>query len=288
VDPEIRRCLEEGSRRLEQAGIERPLFEAQVLLALALGVGRADVLRGPDAPPEPWQERRFRELVERRAAREPLAYLRGEQEFFGLAFHVNPRVLVPRPETELLVEFAIEKLAHITGALAVDVGTGSGCIAVAAAVSCPALHVLAIDRSRAALEVARRNARRHGADKRILFVNADLAAAVRPGTAAMVLSNPPYIAPEEIEWLAPEVRCHEPRMALVAEEGGLAISRRLAGQARRVLAPGGWLAVEVAMGQAPQVAAELVAAGFAQVGARRDLAGIERMVIGRWDGTAGK
>jgi release factor glutamine methyltransferase len=280
--PEVRRLLEEAAKRLDAAGIDRPVFEAQLLLGVALGLTRLDVLRGPGSPVTDVQRLRFKKLVDQRVARVPLAYLRGTQEFYGLEFEVSPDVLVPRPETELLVEYAVEALSGQPGATLVDVGTGSGCIAVVASVHLPNARAIAIDRSGEALKVALRNAHRHGMAARIQFVCGDMLDAIRGAHAEMIVSNPPYIPSKEVDQLQPEVRDHEPRLALDGGTTGLDFHTRLIAGARRVLKPGGWIGIEVAMGQAPTVLELLTNAGFRNVRAKKDLAGIERMVTGQW------
>jgi release factor glutamine methyltransferase len=278
--------LADAAHRLEAAGVERPVFEAQLLLVLALGVTRLDVLRGPIRKVTEEEARRFEALVEERVRRIPLAYLRGTQEFYSLDFEVTPAVLVPRPETELLVEFAVEKLRSLTTPdsrlpTLIDVGTGSGCIAVAAAVHLPAARVVALDLSSEALATALRNAKRHNVEERVRFVRTDLLSGIVSQSAEMILSNPPYIPSAEVPGLPPEVRDFEPRVAVDGGADGFAFHRGLIAGARRVLKPGGWLGLEVALGQASLVAVRLVEAGFTDVETRKDLAGIERMVAGR-------
>jgi release factor glutamine methyltransferase len=271
--------LSAAIRRLEAAGVETPRLEAQLLLAHALCVSRLDILRGLDRTPTVEEIQAFEQLIAQREKRVPLAYLRGTQAFYGLDFEVSPAVLIPRPETELLVEFAIEKLRNTPGATLVDVGTGSGCIAVAAAVHLPEVRLLALDLSPDALALARRNARRHQVEKRVRFVQANLLEGVSAGRVEMIVSNPPYVTTAEVETLQPEVRDYEPRLALDGGVDGLVFQRGLIARARRVLRPGGWLGLEVALGQADAVAARLREAGFSAVETRRDLAGIERVVL---------
>ncbi len=256
-------------------------MEAELLLGCALALSRLEVVRGLSTPPTPEQWRRFDTLLARRSNREPLAYLRGTQEFYGLELGVSPAVLVPRPETEMLVDLALERLRERPHPTVIDVGSGSGCIAVAMAKNAPAARVTGIDLSRDALAVAAENARRHGVGSRVLFLQADLLAAVRDASLDMVLSNPPYIPSNDIPGLQPEVAEHEPRIALDGGPDGLAVVRRITAQAARVLRPGGWLAVEVGQGQAEQVGNLFVAAGFECMDIRSDLAGIQRVIAGK-------
>jgi release factor glutamine methyltransferase len=279
---EINRLVKEAAKRLEAVGIERPIFEAQLLLGLALGATRLEVLRGPSSAPTDEQSRRFNDLVSRREQRVPLAYLRATQEFYGLEFEVTPAVLVPRPETELLVDFARERLPDLPGRMLVDVGTGSGCIAVAAAVHLTRARAVAVDLSEEALKIARRNAECHGVSRRILCLRADMLSGIRERTADLILSNPPYIPSVDVEELQPEVRDHEPRMALDGGPDGLGFHRQLIAGSIRVLKSGGCLGIEVAAGQAHIVEELLRDSEFEQVETKKDLAGIGRMVSGQW------
>ncbi len=273
--------LTQAAHRLERAGIERPRMEAELLLALALGVTRLDVLRGPDPEPDASAWHRFDSLVAARETRVPLAYLRGTQEFYGLEFLVSPAVLVPRPETEILVDLAREKLAELPRPALADVGTGSGCIAVSAAVHLVDALVVALDCSRDALEVARLNAGRLAVSDRVRLLRADLLTVLRPATLDMVLANPPYIPSAEVPGLQVEVRDHEPRVALDGGPDGLAAHRAIVRHAMQALRPGGWLGVEVAQGQASSIVTLYSGAGLAGIEVRRDLAGTERVVVGK-------
>lgn len=285
--------LRDAERRLEAEGVEAPRFEAQLLLALALGVTRTSVVAGTHGDPTPRQIEAFEQMVRQREQRVPLAYLRGTQEFYGLTFAVGPAVLIPRPETEMLVEFALEALeaeaapSELGGGgsrdpiVLADVGTGSGCILVAALAHRPDVRGVGIDVSAGALEIARRNAFTNNVGASARFVRAGMLACAPAACFDVIVSNPPYIPSAEIETLQPEVRDYEPRLALDGGEDGLAFQRELAHGAMRTLKPDGRLAVELAMGQAPRVAALFVEAGLTDVEPRRDLAGIERIVSGR-------
>lgn len=279
----------EAIATLAAAGVEDPRFEAQLLLALALGVSRSQVVAGLAPFPTEAQQQAFLHLVRERARRVPLAYLRGSQEFYGLPFLVTPDVLIPRPETELLVDFALEMLrtAETPSPILADVGAGSGCIAIAALAHCPAARAIAVDISAAALAVAGTNAVQNGVTERIRFVRAGLLTGLATAHFDLVVSNPPYIPTSEIPKLQEEVRAFEPALALDGGADGLDFHRGLVTGALRVLRPGGWLAVEVAMGQAPAVAALFRKAGLTSLTIRRDLAGIERVVAGKADLVSG-
>jgi release factor glutamine methyltransferase len=267
-------------QRLTEAGIENPAFEAQILLTLALGISRATLLA--EAFPEPTTEQReaLERLLHAREERVPLAYLRGTQEFYGFSFRVSPAVLIPRPETELLVDFALERLQGIAHPRFIDVGTGSGCIAISVLKSLPQATALAVDLSKAALALAQENAVALGVQDRLTLVQGNLLTGVQE-RVHLVLSNPPYIPTAEIPTLQPEVQCHEPHLALDGGGDGLVLIRELLAQAWRNLEQEGWIVLEVAQGQAHFVEALLRHYGYANVASRCDLAGIPRMVFGQ-------
>ena len=273
-------ALEEAVARLAAAGIERPRDEALRLLALALGTDRGGVLaRRPD-PLTGEAEARLASFLDRREAREPLQYLTGTQEFHGLMLAVDRRVLIPRPETEEVVD-AVLALDLPRGGRLADLGTGSGCIALAVKAARPDLTVLALDGSEDALAVACANARRLGLD--VTFRQSDFAHPPADWTGRLhaVVSNPPYVTAAEWAALAPEVRDHEPRAALVPGETGLEAYRELIPAAFRLLLPGGVLVLELGWRSAPPVRALAEAAGFHGVEVRDDLRGIPRILVGR-------
>lgn len=254
-------------------------LEANVLLAHALGCTRAQLMMRADRVLSRQECARFQVLIRRRRQRVPSAYLRGEQEFWSLSFAVGPGVLVPRPETELLVE---RVLAYVPqNARILDVGTGSGCIAISLARELPAARIVALDRSPVALEYARLNALRHGVESRIEFVEADLRAAsqvLADREFDVVVSNPPYV---ESDAICDEI-AHEPRVALVGDGCGFpAVYHELAGLAMRV-APRGCLLVEVGVDQSDEVAKILRSAtSYGSIECVRDAAGIPRCIIAR-------
>jgi len=268
--------LRQGRERLNEFS-DNPGLEAQVLLAHVLGQSRAWLLAHPEAGVPPEAGERLAALLGRLAAGEPLPYLTGRQEFYGLAFEVTPEVLIPRPETELLVDQALGWLAvHPQRRLAVDVGTGSGCIAVSLAVHAPDLAVLAVDRSIAALRVARRNALRHQVDGRLAWVQSDLLTAA-DAPLDLVCANLPYIPDATLAGL--RVAQYEPRLALSGGERGLDLIAALLADAPRWLAPGGLLLMEIEAGQGESVLA-LGRQAFpgADVRLIPDLAGQDRVV----------
>jgi release factor glutamine methyltransferase len=272
----VREALDSAVIAIAAAGSETPRLDAEVLLADALGVDRTALFVDPSREVTGPAVRAFQNAVRRRSAgREPVAYITGRRGFRHIELEVDARVLVPRPETELLVEVGVELLPR--GARVVDVGTGSGAIALALKDERPDLEVVGTDVSADALAVARRNAARLGLDGAVELRAGDLLAGVMQTDA--VLSNPPYVADGERAALAPEIMRHEPPGALFAGADGLGVIRRLVPAA--AAAGARLVAIEVGAGQAAAVAALMGAAGFERVQARRDLAGIERVVVGR-------
>ncbi len=268
---------------LAARGADSARLDAEVLLAHVRGCPRIALYTAfTELVPE-GQRAAFRELVKRRGAGEPVAYLVGGREFFSLPFTVTRDVLVPRPETEGLVVRAIDLCKAAAAARIVDVGTGSGAIVVALAKHLPQGRLAASDISPAALEVARRNAARHGVADRIDFAECDLLADPRlAGPWDVIVSNPPYVREDEFAALPRDVRDHEPRGALVAGPTGVEIVARLAEAAETALAPGGWLLVEI--GPAVAAAAEAVLAarpGLDRQPTLKDLAGLPRIVQAR-------
>ncbi len=276
--------LAAATTALEAAGVASPRVDAEWLLAGLLGVGRVAVRLDPaGAVPELLAER-YGDAVRRRARREPLQRILGWEEFRGLRVRLTDAVLVPRPETEALVEWVLALLPARGGRRlrAVDLGTGSGCVACALAAERPDLDVVAIDVSPAAAAVARENAIALGLAARIRVVAADLLDGVRDLGADLIVSNPPYLPTALVPELPPEVRTHEPVVALDGGADGLTLIRRIAAIARRALRASGVLVVETAGGaQATAAAALLRTADFAQVAVRADLAGVDRFVAGR-------
>jgi release factor glutamine methyltransferase len=267
----VREALDSAVVALSAAGVETPRLDAEVLLAHALGVDRLMLFTDRERRVEGPAVRTFQDAVRRRSvAREPVAYITGVKGFRRLDVHVDGRVLIPRPETETLVEAALDLPP---GARVADVGTGSGAVALALKDERPDLDVVGTDTSADALAVARANAARLGLD--VTFVEGDLLATV--GNVDAVVSNPPYVA--DSAPLQPEIARHEPAVALYAGADGLTVIRRLLAAAAAT--PARFVALEVGMGQAAEVAGVLRAAGFRDVAVRRDLAGIERVVSGR-------
>lgn len=284
-DKTLRQLRRLSREMLGQAGIEHPEREVVWLLESALGSSHLALLLEGEAPVAPDRWERALALVRRRASREPVQYLLGTQEFCGRDFAVSPAVLIPRPETETVVEAVLDRCPADGHVIMADVGTGSGCIGISLALALPRALVHATDRSEAALVVARDNAARHGVHDRMRFLLGDLAAPLLEdgleGRLNVVVANPPYIPESALAALQPEVRDFEPWLALSGGPDGLTLHRGLVAAAPRLLAPGGVLVLEVGIGQAPALRALAEASGaFSSVWTRRDRLGIERVVCG--------
>ncbi len=280
----VRTALIQAAEELGLSQVESPRLTAELLMARVLGWERVRVLAHPESPLPPGAAERFFSLVRRRTAGEPLQYILGEQEFYGFPFRVTPAVLIPRPETEILVEQAV-LAARETGPRRlrfVDVGTGSGCIAVSFAREIPQAEGWAADISIEALAVARENAARNGVQERVGLLLCDLLEGFAPRPCFdLVLSNPPYVAVEDAELLPKVVREHEPPIALYSGASGLGAYRRLIPQAAARLVPGGRLLLELGAGVAGQVSGLAERAGLSVETIVGDLQGIPRCLIAR-------
>ncbi|GDY08098.1 MAG: peptide chain release factor N(5)-glutamine methyltransferase [Planctomycetota bacterium] len=276
----VKRILDWTIPHLKSQGSESPRLDAEILLAHARGCLRIQLYTNYDQPLTDPQRVTMRDLVKRRAAAEPVAYLVGHREFFGLDFRVTKDVLIPRPDTETLVVDAIEILKPQAAPRVLDVGTGSGCIAISLAVNCPNAEVTAIDLSQAALNIARANAETHSVAGRIRWLCGDLFAPLTTDTQFdLIASNPPYIASAEIETLAADVRLHEPRSALDGGPDGLDVIRRLIAGAPQYLVPQGKLLIEISGEQADAVTQLLAANGrYDDIAVLKDLAKQPRVV----------
>jgi release factor glutamine methyltransferase len=269
---------------LKRAQIDSPLLTADLLLGFALGWTRVRLLSYAEYPVSDGVWDYVRELVRRRAAGEPLQYLTGEQEFFGLTFQVSPDVLIPRPETEFLVEKGIELIKNYPSAAVryADIGTGSGCIAVSIAHQIPSSSGWAVDISADALKIARANAARNGVADRIRFIQSDLLGCFssRP-CLDFVFCNPPYVALDDYDSLPSEVKNHEPHKALFGGRSGLEVYARLIPEAASRLVAGGYLLLEVGAGQAQQVERFVKSNGLSLQAVLGDLQGIPRCLVGQ-------
>jgi release factor glutamine methyltransferase len=260
---------------LEESGVPSPRVDAEILVAETLGLRRSELYTDPEVSEEVFA--RLEPLVGRRRDREPLAYILGEWSFRRLNLNVDRRALIPRPETEGVVERCLLHIRDIPEPRVLDVGVGSGAIALSIADEHPGAKVVGIDFCSSALSLAEENRARTGVDGRVRLQKSDLLDDLT-GQFNLVVSNPPYVSPEEYETLQPEIRLHEPRKAVIGVEVGAEIAR----EARNVLLPGGWLVLECGDGQAAHLAAELEAFGYTDVVQTPDLAGRDRVVEGRW------
>jgi len=288
ADWTVAKVLAWATDDFRRRGLESPRLDAELLLAMALGVDRIRLIVDSARVLAPNELAAVRELIQRRRRREPIAYIRSEREFYGLAMRVDARVLVPRPDTETLVEVALERTrdAYLDGDL-LDLCTGSGCVAIAFSRRRPTWRVTGIDVSAPAIDVARMNSVRSGTALGVRFVVSDLDRAL-PDEASfdLVTANPPYVPTDEIAVLEADIREYEPRLALDGGKDGLEVIRLVVRAATRRLRPGGVAALEVGAGQAPTVARFLSDEGFTAVRTHVDYGGHERVVSGESPRTA--
>lgn len=273
--------LADARDRLIRAGIakDEAALDAEVLARHVLNCDRATLLTRAHDPLPSAFGRLYDQLVQRRIAREPIAYIVGHREFWGLEFDVSPAVLIPRPETELVIEEALSAFPHrqLVHTI-IDVGTGSGCLAVVLAIEFPSASLIATDSSAPALDVARQNAAHHNVASRLAFVHEDLLPN-ESGPADLIVSNPPYVPDADAVKLQPEVARYEPPSALYAGPDGLSVIRRLLDEASARLAPGGQLIVEFGFGQESSVRDAALRSGWKTDRIRRDLQGIPRVAV---------
>lgn len=283
MNTRIADLLSEGMKTLDAAGIEAPAREARLLLGLAARVPAAVMIGFPERPVGAEAAASYRDLVRRRANREPVSHLMGEREFWSTPFFVNRNVLDPRPDSETLIEAALGLLPDRGAALRLlDLGTGSGCLILTLLRELPRAQGWAVDLSPDALAVAAKNATRLGLDDRVFLREGCWIAALTgddPVEFDLIVSNPPYIPSGDIDGLAPEIARHEPRLALDGGADGLAAYRALAPLIGRHLAPGGVAALEIGLGQAESVSGIFQAEGLPAIGRARDIAGRERCLL---------
>jgi release factor glutamine methyltransferase len=281
ISPNVAQARRMTADRLRARGFDTPDLDARLLVGAALGLDHAGLMAQAARRLTPAEAAALDAVLARRLAHEPVARIVGTKEFWSLPLAVTPDVLVPRPETETVVEAVLAVADRSRPARIADLGVGSGAILLALLSELPAARGIGTDRDANTLAVARENARRLGLAGRAGFVVCDFGAAIAPG-CDIVVANPPYIPTDDIATLAPDVRDYDPRAALDGGPDGLAAYRAIAADARRLLAPQGWLAVEIGVGQAEAVAALLAAYGLAVAGtARCDLGGCPRVVVAR-------
>ena len=276
----IQRILEWTTGFLRQKGIESPRVEAELLLAHARKCPRIRLYMDFNSVLSDAERAAMRELVQRRAKREPIAWIIGSREFYGRSFEVGPAVLIPRPETETLVDVCLELLNKTEPVRIIEVGAGSGCISISLALQRPDSTFAASDISEPALEIARRNAQKHNVAERIQFVAGSALQPFldQPRSWDAIVSNPPYIRDDEKDSLAPEIRDHEPPHALFAGTDGLDVVRLILAHAARLLKPGGFIALELDPAQCSTACQLLLDAGFTETRIHTDLAGLSRVV----------
>jgi len=276
----IAEALSQASRYLNEADVLEPQLNSQILLAHAIGCDRTHLIVNFKETVEPQAYDLFWKFIERRAAGEPLQYITGVQEFYGLEFEVNPDVLIPRPETELIVEEVTRLASHLEPQLIIDVGTGSGCLAITMARELPLADVTATEISEPALNVARRNAERLGVSGRVRFVATDLLAGVElEQKADFIVSNPPYVAAQELPNIQREVREWEPKVALTDFGDGLSFFRRLLVEAPPLIKSGGYLICEMGFTQSEMVANLAGGGAWREKRLLEDLQGIPRTIV---------
>lgn len=279
----VRRLVVWATDDFRNRGFDSPRLDAELLLGHALGKTRIEIILDGDRPLDKSELDRFRELVKRRRSGEPTAYLLGKREFYGTTFEVDSNVLIPRPDTETLVEVALDRTKdRAEQGVALDLCTGSGCIAIAFALARRGWTVRGVDLSPTAIEVARRNAEHAALTTGIDFRVGDLFASVDDGLRLHVITaNPPYIPTDVIPTLDIGIRGFEPRLALDGGADGLVVTRRIIEEAPRWLEPAGVLAFEIGYDQAPTAVELMTAAGFVEVRVNRDYGGLDRVVSGQ-------
>ncbi len=277
----ISKALEFTFRKLDESGIPDARLEAASLLAFSIGRDRTFLIAHPEYEMLESEEQRFAGFVTRRANREPYHYIIGTREFYGLDFEVSPDVLIPRPETEVLVEHAVDLLRGLNSPKFLEIGAGSGCISVSVLVNLPNATGFAVDIDEKALIVSRGNARRHRVDSRLDLAISDLFSGIGSEKFDAVLSNPPYVPAADLPTLQPEVREYEPHLALTDGGTGLSLIKKIVNETPQHLKPGGYLIMEFGFGQAPDVRSAFEPTIWRSVEVIPDMQGIDRVVIAR-------
>ncbi len=282
-DMHLKDLYQLGKENMRRSLIENPALETSILLSKTNAIKDiSEIYAYPEKELDNVEVEEFYRLLERRINNEPIAYITGEKEFYSRTFSINRDVLIPRPETELLVEEALRAAVKIGNPAILDVGTGSGCIAVTLACEKPGSRVVASDISRGALATARANAERHSTREEISFVIGSLADPFKSEAFDLVVSNPPYIPEAEYALLPPDVRDYEPRAALAGGGDGLYFISKLISDAGRVLKNGGWCLLEIGAGQSPDAIKLFEEARFSEISSIRDINDIERVVRAQW------
>lgn len=272
-----------GKENLRKNAIESPGLEAYLLLSESEALsGFTDIYTSPEKEVGEISYQTFRLLMERRLKREPISYITGEKEFYSRSFKVNSGVLIPRPETELLVEESFLLTKQTDSSRVLEIGTGSGCISVTLACMCSNARIIATDISQEALKVAKENIFRHGTKDNITLAGGDLITFFKDRSFDMVISNPPYIPESEITILEPDVKDFEPMIALTAGEDGLKYINKIISDSSRVLKDEGWCVLEIGQGQSEKVINLFEDFGFTEISTKKDLNGIDRVIRAKW------
>ncbi|MCY3986145.1 MAG: peptide chain release factor N(5)-glutamine methyltransferase [Candidatus Dadabacteria bacterium] len=277
---EFRKLYLQGKKSFEENGFECPDIEARAILAQSLGTDPLEIYAHPERSVDPGRAQVFERLIQRRLSGEPLAYVTGRREFYLRNFSVTPDVLIPRPETETLAELAIETARRMNSPRVLDLGTGSGCLAITLYTETQNCEIFASDVSAATLSVAARNAGAHCA--RVRFVNSDLLGCFAKSSFDMIISNLPYVSGAEYAKLPREIKHYEPLSALLGGEDGLSCIKKAVDSAREVLREGGFLLLEIGSGQAKDVERLIGKNGFSDISFRNDTSGIKRVVKATW------
>ena len=273
-----------GKDNLSRSAIETPGLEAYLLLSESDVIDDlSEIYAHPEREVAQDTAIKFQELLERRVNREPIAYIIGEKEFYSKTYLVNPGVLIPRPETELLVDETLELTRQIEGSLFIlEIGTGSGCIAVTLASYCDRAKIVASDISQRALDIAKVNLTKHGQNDRITLTKADMLSTFKNNCFDIIVSNPPYITESEFRLLDPEVKKYEPKLALTGGENGLFYINKIISDSKRILKNGGWCVLEIGYDQREEVENIFIDCGFTDISSTKDLNGIERVIKAKW------
>ena len=270
-----------GRDKIKAAGIDNPALETSLLISKVFGVDKIDIYTQPEIEIDGESLKEFQEIIDRRLGREPIGYILGETEFYSRKFFVGSEVLIPRPETEKLVEESLNIIGNMSSPFVIDVGTGSGCVAITIGSERSDSMLVASDISFDAILVARENAKRLNVQN-IAFVHSDFLNFVKERSFDIVVSNPPYISETELCGLEPDVRDFEPLVALRGGEDGLDCIRRVAGGAVSVLKNGGWCIMEIGGQQNKEAMGLLRSFGYRDISFSEDLSGIKRVIKGRW------
>ena len=282
-DMHLKDLYQFGKENMRLHLIENPALEASILLSKTSAITDiSEIYAYPEKELDQIKVEEFCRLMERRIKNEPIAYITGEKEFYSRTFSINNSVLIPRPETELLVGEALRTITDIKKPVILDIGTGSGCIAVTLSCEMPDSMVIAADISREALGLAVTNKEKHCSGSKIFFALGDLTDSFENGALDIVVSNPPYVSEAEYKLLPPSVRDFEPRSSLLAGEDGLYFIREIISGAARVLKKGGWCLLEIGAGQSYSVKTLFQEAGFAEVSSAKDINNIDRVVRAQW------